>query len=109
MNPSTDYCVVQTTTNSAVHAKELASMLVKSRLAACVQLLPITSHYIWKNETCCDDEVLLQIKTRSALFTRVCELIVANHSYETPEIIQLPITDGHAGYLEWIDEATQEG
>ncbi len=106
MKPSTDYCVVQTTTNNAIHATELASLLLGARLAACVQLQPITSQYVWKNETRSDDEVLLQIKTRSALFGRVCEMILANHPYETPEIIQLPIAAGLGKYLEWIDEAT---
>ena len=108
MNPPADYCMVQTTTNNFVHAKELATFLLDARLAACVQLLPITSQYVWENETRCDDEVLLQIKTRSALFGRVCELILANHPYDTPEIIQLPITEGLGKYLEWIDEATRD-
>jgi len=108
MNPSSDYCVMQTTTNNADHARKLASILLETRLAACVQLQPVTSHYVWKGETRSDDEVLLQIKTRSSLFDRVCEMILANHPYETPEIIQLPIMDGLDKYLEWIDEATRE-
>ncbi len=106
MNPPSEYCVVLTTTDSAEIASQLANILLESKLAACVQMQQINSHYVWNGETCKADEVLLQIKTRSVLFGQVCGLILANHNYQTPEIIQLPITAGFTGYLNWIDAMT---
>jgi len=78
-------------------------MLVMRRLAACVQLLPINSVYSWKGEICDDDEVVLLIKSSAALFDEIATAIKDAHSYEVPEIIQLPIIGGLPEYLKWID------
>lgn len=108
MNHTSEYCVVITTTNDEGHASELASELVAAKLAACVQLQNITSHYEWKGEARKDSEILILIKTRSSLFSRLSDFIKANHPYETPEIIQLPITRGLSSYLNWIHEMTRD-
>ena len=55
----------------------------------------------------CDAEKLVLIKTKRSLFQKVQESILANHSYETPEIILLPIEDGYTGYLDWINKECQ--
>ena len=107
MPATNDYAVIITTTNSADHAEQLARKLVDSRLAACVQVQPIRSFYRWKGEVCADAELLLLIKSRSELFGQLERVIKANHAYETPEIVQLPITAGSAEYLRWVDEATR--
>ena len=46
---------------------------------------------------------ILAIKTKSSLYTKVEETILAHHAYELPEVIQLPISAGSASYLGWID------
>jgi uncharacterized protein involved in tolerance to divalent cations len=48
----------------------------------------------------------LSIKTRQALFDELA-LFSAHHRYKTPEIMQIPVTGGSAGYLQWLDDATQ--
>ena len=48
-----------------------------------------------------------QLKTRSSLFSAVSTFVVANHPYQTPEIIELPIQQGHKSYLEWIKSSTK--
>ena len=53
-----------------------------------------------------DPELLLRIKTRTALYADVEAFIRVNHSYEVPEIIQIPIRNGLGAYLSWIDEVT---
>jgi len=99
----TDYSVILSTFPDRDSAKNVAKMLVTRRLAACVQLLPINSVYSWKGEICDDDEVLLLIKTSVALFEQVATAIKDAHSYEVPEIIQVPIIGGLPEYLNWID------
>jgi 3-polyprenyl-4-hydroxybenzoate decarboxylase len=47
------------------------------------------------------------IKTRSALYAQLQDFIRERHSYETPEIVQLPITAGWPDYLAWIDASTK--
>jgi periplasmic divalent cation tolerance protein len=101
------YCVMLTTTNSQDEADRLAGVLVSGRLAACVQISAITSHYMWKGEMSRDSEYLLLIKTATHLYSEVEAAILENHSYETPEIVQLPITQGWDRYLGWIGENTR--
>ena len=81
-------------------------MLVDEKLAACVQLMPIESVYMWKENVHEENEVLLLIKTKTVLYERLQSLIWRNHTYEVPEIIQLPITGGLHAYMKWIDDNT---
>jgi periplasmic divalent cation tolerance protein len=100
---------VMMTAGSREEAARLAEMLVGARLAACVQILPeIESVYHWKGEVRRDPEVLLLAKTTQARFSLLEREVRALHSYETPEIIALPITDASAPYLEWLT-ATVKG
>jgi periplasmic divalent cation tolerance protein len=89
-------------------APDLARRLVEEKLAACVNILPgARSIYAWKGELCDDSEALLVIKTRAARFDALRARVVALHPYEVPEVIELPILDGHAPYLKWLDDSTR--
>jgi len=99
-------CVVLTTTSSREEARRLAGSLVENRLAACVQLLPIESVYSWQGAVQSDDEILLLIKTRRELYAALEAFIKQLHSYEVPEIIQLPVEVGSDAYLSWIASVT---
>ena len=103
------YCIVMTTTGSEPEADQLAKMLVSEQLAACVQIMPITSTYTWQASLHHDTEWLLLIKTRSDLFLQIEAAILKQHSYDVPEIIQLPMNRGYQAYLQWIDETTGAG
>ena len=81
-------------------------MLVEQRLAACVQMFPIESVYLWKGKICEEGEVMLLIKSRTELFDKIAATIRQVHPYEVPEIVQMPITDGLPEYLQWIEECT---
>ena len=98
-----EYSAIMATFPDNESAKKIAKLLVERRLAACVQMFPINSVYLWKGEVCDENEIMLFIKSRTALFEQISAAIKENHSYEVPEIIQLPITDGLPDYLNWID------
>ena len=100
------YSIILTTCPNDAEAKQLASKLIEKKLAACVQLSAITSYYTWKNELCVDPEVRLVIKTREHLYPSVEKCIKTHHSYDVPQIIQTPITEGAADYLDWIGQHT---
>lgn len=100
---STDACVVLTTFSDDANGQRIIDALLEQGLAACVQVLPISSYYRWKGEINCDAEELVLIKTRRSPYPRVEAAILETHAYETPEIIQLPIEAGSIGYLSWID------
>ena len=106
MQKSDRYCIIITTTDSVELTEKISNALVAKNLGACVQSLAISSVYKWKGDVAKDDETLLLIKTRASLIDDVERLIVELHTYETPEIICVPIMAGSAGYTKWIDDET---
>jgi periplasmic divalent cation tolerance protein len=87
-------------------AESLARALVEASLAACVNILPgLKSIYHWNGSVQSDEEVLLMIKTTGACFPALRERLVELHPYEVPEVVALPIVDGHHAYLRWIESA----
>ncbi len=101
------YSVILTTAGSEDEANRLAEMLVSRQLAACVQIASIASCYKWKGQVTREPEQLLLIKTAAHLYSQVEAAIVENHSYEVPEVIQLPVEQGLDRYLSWIAENTR--
>ncbi len=102
--------VVLITAPSQDVARQIAVALLEQKLAACVNVLPgIRSYYTWKGQPQEDQEVLMLVKTRAALFeSRLIPAVRAVHPYELPEIIALPVSMGLEGYLNWINEETSE-
>jgi len=100
-----DAIVVLMTAADRDEASRIAEMLVNSRLAACVQVLPeIHSVYRWKGEVERNIETLLLAKTTSDKFDELDRAVREIHSYDTPEIIALPVTATSKPYLEWLKE-----
>ncbi len=95
-----------TTVASRDDATKIANLLIEEKLAACVQLLPIESFYVWDGKTQNESELLLLIKTRTALFEDAIARIKAVHPYTLPEIVGTQFTAGFKGYLNWIDQTT---
>ena len=103
-----DQIVVLMTAPNAEEATRIAEMLVERTLAACVQILPpITSIYVWKGEVQRESEILLVAKSTRAKFDDLEEAVRAIHSYETPEIIALPIVAGSQSYLSWLSSCLE--
>lgn len=83
----------------------LARMLIDKRIVACVNVVPVHSYYCWKGEFCSEPEHLLIAKTTKEKADEVIATIKAHHLSEVPEIIALPVIDGHLPYLEWVHQA----
>ena len=103
-----NYCVVVTTSSSEEMNKKIVDSLLEKKLVACVQIQKIESYYWWKGSVANDPEYLLLIKTKTDLYDEVEKDILANHSYETPEVLQLPVAGGFSGYLNWMDEVCKK-
>jgi periplasmic divalent cation tolerance protein len=98
--------VAFSTVGSPRDAERIARALVERRLAACVNIVPgVISFYRWQGALQRDAEWLLVIKTRAEKLAALLEALVALHPYELPELVALPIADGHPAYLGWIDES----
>lgn len=84
-------------------AGKVAKTLVETRLASCVQIVgPILSTYWWKGKVEIAEEWLCFIKSKKGLYNELEKSIKELHSYETPEIIAIPIVAGSKEYLEWL-------
>ena len=99
-----EYSITITTCPDKGMAKSIAKLLIENRLAACVQMFPVESMYIWQDKVCDETEIMLLIKSKTELFDKISALIKKNHTYEVPEIIQIPITAGLPEYLQWVED-----
>jgi periplasmic divalent cation tolerance protein len=105
----TDYAVVYITAATTVEAEKIASAIVEQKLVACVNMIPgMTSLFWWEGKLCREPEVFMMAKTQTRLFPQVVAAVKKLHSYKVPEIIMLPITEGAADYLQWIQDVTQK-
>ena len=104
----TDKVIVLVTTASRDEGKKIARHLVESRLAACVNISQsIESVYRWEGKMAEEEEFLLIIKSVRGLFPEIRSEILKLHSYQTPEIICLPVVEGSPNYLRWISDSVK--
>jgi periplasmic divalent cation tolerance protein len=105
MSEQSGYLLVLTACQGSITAKKIANSLVEGGHAACVNMLPkVTSVFRWKGRIEQAEEYILLIKTTSDRYASVEAAIKAQHPYELPEIIAVPISKGYTKYLSWIDE-----
>ena len=92
-----------TTVADRNEAERIAHALVEEQLAACVNIATgVRSVYRWEGAVETADELLLLIKTTVEKIDKLRVRLGELHSYELPEFIVLDVTDGSAGYLDWI-------
>jgi len=102
------HVLVLTTLPDRGAADALGRSLVEARLAACVSIgAPVQSIYHWRGSIETSSEVPLTIKTDAELFDAVAAAIRGAHPYELPEILAVPVCNGTADYLAWIDAETR--
>ena len=110
MTTSRRYAVVLVTAPNLKTARALAKTALKARLVACANLVPrIESHYWWQGKLESGAEVLLVLKTTVARLRALEKVIVANHPYDTPEFVVLPVTGGNKRYLDWVSQSCDGG
>ncbi|HQW19325.1 MAG TPA: divalent-cation tolerance protein CutA [Rhodocyclaceae bacterium] len=99
--------IVLTSLPDAVSAQKLAALLIERHLAACVNILaPCQSVYRWQGKVEQATEIPLLIKTTANVYTALEACIRAQHPYELPEIIAVPIDCGLPEYLGWVAAET---
>jgi periplasmic divalent cation tolerance protein len=97
--------VIFITTGTDEEAQEVAKALLNNRLAACVNIVPKINSIFWWNDTLDSaQENLLIVKSKTSLLNEIVKLVKEVHSYETPEIVALPIVGGNPDYLDWISK-----
>ena len=106
---ASDAIIVFMTASNGEEAARLADMLVGAHLAACVQILPeMESVYRWQGKIERAAEILLLAKTTRSKFEELEREVRALHSYDTPEIIAVPVVAGSASYVDWLIKSTKK-
>lgn len=101
------FCLVLVTAPDLDVARRLARAALEARLIACANLVPrIESHYWWRSKIERADEVLMILKTRRAHWRRLAALVKAQHPYQTPEVLAVPLAAGCEAYLKWLESET---
>lgn len=101
----TRYIQIFTTTDERKVADKIASVLVRDRVAACVQILgPVSSTFKWNGKVTKYREWLCIIKTKQTLYKKAEARIRSVHNYSVPEILAVQISSGNKPYLEWLDK-----
>lgn len=104
---STEALVILVTAANREEAIKIARAMVEAKLAACANILPaVQSVYRWKGKVVKAREVLIFLKSTKSRYPALERAIKAMHSYETPEIIALPIANGLPQYLGWVHDET---
>jgi periplasmic divalent cation tolerance protein len=103
MKPASKFALVLVTAPDLKTARAMAKAALRAKLAACVNLVPrIESHYWWQGRLERGAEVLLLLKTSKAKLKALEKCILANHPYDTPEFLVVPLAKGNERYLAWL-------
>ena len=102
----TKFIVILCTTKNIEEAREIARGLLEGGLIACASIIqPVESWFVWQGAIETVQEVKLFLKTSEENYGSIEQWICANHSYEVPEIIALPVEHGLAAYLNWVEQS----
>ncbi|GAA4876609.1 divalent-cation tolerance protein CutA [Kitasatospora terrestris] len=103
---SPDFIVLTTTHDDQDAARALAASLVGERLAACAQVYPVESVYWWDGAVRNATEWRIDLKTRADRADRLTARIAELHTYDTPEVVAVPVVTGSPSYLAWLAAET---
>ena len=102
----TNFIIILITAKDKKEAEKIAQGLLNEKLIACANIINgVKSLFWWQGKIDSSKEVLLVLKTKRILFKKVTVKVKSLHSYQTPEIIALPIIDGSKDYLDWVNSS----
>lgn len=93
------------TTSDKSEAIKIVKTLIEQRLIVCANIIDtVSSFFWWKDKIEEEREVLVIMKSHQRLFSALEKKIEECHSYDVPEILAIPITNGSQSYLDWMKE-----
>lgn len=102
-----EFVAIYITAKNHKEAKRLGEILIKERLAGCINIFPeIRSAYRWDGKIQRHGESVIIAKTRKSLVKKVIACVKNHHGYTVPCINALPILEGNPDYLSWLKKET---
>ena len=86
---------------------QIANVVVKKQLAACVNFTKINSVYIWKGKMEKTEEFLTLFKTTTKVSSTLKVEIKKLHPYKVPEIAEIKINSINKSYFDWLVQSTR--
>lgn len=96
-----EIAVVTTTVATEAEARRLAQLVLQARLAACVQVEPITAYFRWQGAMQEDREFRLVCKTAPRAVHPLLALVRAHHPYALPQLVAQALQSS-VEYAEWV-------
>jgi periplasmic divalent cation tolerance protein len=95
--------LVYTTWPSAGEAEAAGRGLVEQKLCACINILPaMVSVYAWEGKIERAEEAVMILKTARSRAAELMAAVRAAHPYDTPAILEIPVTGIDPRYGAWI-------
>jgi periplasmic divalent cation tolerance protein len=103
-----EICDVTITAEDAEWLAGWVRRLVEDRLAACgnIDVGRVRSIYRWEGAVEDGEEVRVTLHTRRSLVPAIVERADADHPYDTPQVLAVPVVAAHPGYHRWVLDST---
>lgn len=97
-------CVLLLTCANEKEAKLVSETLLSKKLVVCIKSFPVSSSFLWQGKINSSDEIMLVMDSVEEKFGRVEEEVAKIHSYDTPTLVALPVTQTTQKVKEWIEK-----
>lgn len=105
-----EYFQVSTTADSRETGARLAGSAVAAQLAASAQVHgPVASFFWHKDELGEGEEWHVTLKTTAERYPELEAHLIAEHTWENPEVTAVPLVAGSQAYLDWLVRVTGAG
>ena len=98
--------IIVSTFPSKQSVNSIADLLVKKKLAACVNIIKISSVYIWVGKTENKDEYLALFKTTKKNQLTLKKELEKLHPYDIAEIAEINVESINQPYMKWLVDST---
>lgn len=102
----TKFLLLYVTCESKIQAEDIGRQLLNKKLAACINVIDkVESEYLWPPKSHRIEEAqeaVLLAKTTDDHWTAAAGLIEKLHTYETPDIMAIPIAHVSEKYSDWL-------
>lgn len=94
---------VYTTAPNATSAEKITNALLRKRLIACANIIPIKSKFIWDDKVATAREIGIFMKSKKALWPKIKKEIENIHPYTQPVIEYFPVNVNNSAQR-WLDK-----